>query len=58
MHQPLIPHVASTDPEVAGLIESEAERQFEKVRLIPSENYVARPPTSPSTWRSCSPATP
>jgi glycine hydroxymethyltransferase len=41
MHQPLIPHVASTDPEVAGLIESEAERQFEKVRLIPSENYVS-----------------
>jgi glycine hydroxymethyltransferase len=41
MHQPQIPHVASTDPEVAGLIESEAERQFEKVRLIPSENYVS-----------------
>jgi glycine hydroxymethyltransferase len=41
MHQPLIPHVASTDPEVAGLIESEAQRQFEKVRLIPSENYVS-----------------
>jgi glycine hydroxymethyltransferase len=41
MHQPLIPHVASSDPEVAGLIESEAQRQFEKVRLIPSENYVS-----------------
>ncbi|HEY7432124.1 MAG TPA: serine hydroxymethyltransferase [Streptosporangiaceae bacterium] len=41
MHQPLIPHVTSTDPEIAGLIESEAQRQFEKVRLIPSENYVS-----------------
>jgi glycine hydroxymethyltransferase len=41
MHQPPIPHVASTDPEVAGLIEAEAKRQFEKVRLIPSENYVS-----------------
>ena len=41
MHQPPIPHVAQTDPEVAGLIESEARRQFEKVRLIPSENYVS-----------------
>jgi len=41
MHQPPIPHVASTDPEIAGLIEGEARRQFEKVRLIPSENYAS-----------------
>jgi glycine hydroxymethyltransferase len=41
MHQPPIPHVSSTDPEIAGLIEGEARRQFEKVRLIPSENYVS-----------------
>ena len=41
MHQPPIPHVARTDPEIAGIIESEARRQFEKVRLIPSENYVS-----------------
>jgi len=41
MHQPPIPHVASTDPEIAGLIEGEAQRQFEKIRLIPSENYVS-----------------
>ena len=41
MHQPPIPHVASTDPEIAGLIEAEARRQVEKVRLIPSENYVS-----------------
>jgi glycine hydroxymethyltransferase len=41
MHQPPIPHVASTDPEIAGLIEGEAQRQFEKIRLIPSENYTS-----------------
>jgi len=41
MHQPPIPHVESADPEIAGLIEAEARRQFEKVRLIPSENYVS-----------------
>ena len=41
MHQPPIPHVKLTDPEAADLIESEARRQFEKVRLIPSENYVS-----------------
>jgi glycine hydroxymethyltransferase len=41
MHQPPVPHVANTDPEVARLIDAEAQRQFEKVRLIPSENYVS-----------------
>jgi glycine hydroxymethyltransferase len=41
MHQPPIPHVASTDPEIAELIEGEARRQFEKIRLIPSENYAS-----------------
>jgi glycine hydroxymethyltransferase len=41
MHQPPVPHVASEDPEVAALINSEAQRQFEKIRLIPSENYVS-----------------
>ena len=41
MHQPPIPHIARTDPEIAGLIEGEARRQFEKVRLIPSENYAS-----------------
>jgi glycine hydroxymethyltransferase len=41
MHQPPVPHVASQDPEVAELIEAEARRQFEKIRLIPSENYVS-----------------
>jgi glycine hydroxymethyltransferase len=41
MHQPPIPNVSSTDPEIADLIEKEARRQFEKIRLIPSENYVS-----------------
>ena len=41
MHQPPVPHIASEDPEVAELIEAEARRQFEKIRLIPSENYVS-----------------
>jgi glycine hydroxymethyltransferase len=41
MHQPPVPHVASTDPELASLINAEAQREFEKIRLIPSENYVS-----------------
>jgi glycine hydroxymethyltransferase len=41
MHQPPVPHVASEDPEIAELINAEAQRQFEKIRLIPSENYVS-----------------
>ncbi len=41
MHQPPIPHAAQTDPEIASLIEQEARRQYEKIRLIPSENYVS-----------------
>ncbi|MDR0342864.1 MAG: serine hydroxymethyltransferase [Nocardiopsaceae bacterium] len=41
MHQPPVPNVARTDPELAELINEEARRQFEKIRLIPSENYVS-----------------
>ncbi|HEY0454247.1 serine hydroxymethyltransferase [Actinophytocola sp.] len=41
MHQPAIPHLAAADPDLAQLIEGEAKRQFEKVRLIASENYVS-----------------
>src|SRR5258708_21930181 len=41
MHQPPISHVAATDPEIADLIDSEAARQFCKLRMIPSENYVS-----------------
>jgi glycine hydroxymethyltransferase len=41
MHQPPIPQIEETDPEIAGLINGEARRQSEKMRLIPSENYVS-----------------
>jgi glycine hydroxymethyltransferase len=41
MHQPPIPNLDSSDPQVAELVNDEARRQFEKMRLIPSENYVS-----------------
>src|SRR6266700_2371816 len=41
MHEPAIPDLAATDPDLAGLIEAEAQRQHDKVRLIASENYVS-----------------
>jgi glycine hydroxymethyltransferase len=41
MHEPSITSLAAADPDIARLVESEAQRQFEKVRLIASENYVS-----------------
>ncbi|MEV4311103.1 serine hydroxymethyltransferase [Actinocrispum sp. NPDC049592] len=41
MHQPAITELAAADPEIAGLVEAEAKRQYEKIRLIASENYVS-----------------
>jgi glycine hydroxymethyltransferase len=41
MHIPSIASVESSDPEIARLIDDEARRQYEKARLIPSENYVS-----------------
>src|SRR5258707_2449163 len=41
MHEPAIPHLAATDPEIAGLVQAEARRQYQKIRLIASENYVS-----------------
>ncbi len=41
MHTPPIPHLAATDPDLAALVEAEARRQHDKVRLIASENYVS-----------------
>ncbi len=38
----LDPPLAETDPAIAELVEAEARRQSEKIRLIPSENYVSR----------------
>src|SRR5438045_4898761 len=34
--------LAAVDPEIAELVGAEAERQAEKIRLIPSENYVSK----------------
>ncbi len=34
--------LASTDPEIARLIGAEEDRQRDKIRLIPSENYVSK----------------
>jgi glycine hydroxymethyltransferase len=36
------PSLLDTDPEIAGLVQDEERRQREKLRLIPSENYVSR----------------
>jgi glycine hydroxymethyltransferase len=41
MHVPTLPHLSATDPELAGLVEAEAQRQHDKLRMIPSENYVS-----------------
>jgi len=41
MHVPPLPHLTATDPELAALVEAEAQRQHDKLRLIPSENYVS-----------------
>jgi glycine hydroxymethyltransferase len=41
MHEPKIPHLTSTDPELAALIEAEVQRQHDKLRMIASENYVS-----------------
>jgi len=42
MHQPPITRVETEDPEIAALINAEAQRQHDKIRLIPSENYVSQ----------------
>src|SRR5512135_947909 len=36
------PHLAQVDPEIAALVAAEEKREFEKIRLIPSENYASR----------------
>ncbi|MCW2640397.1 MAG: glyA [Dactylosporangium sp.] len=41
MHVPPIPHLTVTDPELAALIEGEAQRQHDVLRMIASENYVS-----------------
>jgi glycine hydroxymethyltransferase len=41
VHTPPIPHLTAADPQLAGLIEQEARRQHDKLRMIASENYVS-----------------
>ncbi|MDT5038656.1 MAG: glycine hydroxymethyltransferase, partial [Micromonosporaceae bacterium] len=41
MHVPPLPHLSAADPRLAGLIEAEAQRQHDKLRMIASENYVS-----------------
>ena len=36
------PGLATVDPEIDALIRQEERREFEKLRLIPSENYASR----------------
>jgi len=38
----VFPALAKTDPEIHGLVVSEMRRQRDKIRLIPSENYVSQ----------------
>ncbi|HEU5108880.1 MAG TPA: serine hydroxymethyltransferase, partial [Micromonosporaceae bacterium] len=41
MHVPSIPHLTATDPQLAAMVEAEARRQHDSLRLIASENYVS-----------------
>jgi glycine hydroxymethyltransferase len=36
------PGLSAVDPELAALVDGERRRQFDKIRLIASENYVSR----------------
>jgi glycine hydroxymethyltransferase len=41
VHVPPIPSLTRSDPRLAELIQQEAQRQHDKLRMIPSENYVS-----------------
>jgi glycine hydroxymethyltransferase len=41
MHVPPLKSLATADPQLAELLEAEAQRQHDKLRMIPSENYVS-----------------
>lgn len=42
MHVPALPTITSSDPDLADLIQREAERQHDTLRMIASENYVSQ----------------
>ncbi|BCJ72715.1 serine hydroxymethyltransferase [Catellatospora sp. IY07-71] len=41
MHEPKLSHLTAADPALAALVEGEARRQHDKLRMIASENYVS-----------------
>jgi glycine hydroxymethyltransferase len=41
MHVPPLTNLVASDPQLAELIEAEAKRQHDKLRMIASENYVS-----------------
>jgi glycine hydroxymethyltransferase len=41
VHVPPIPNLTHSDPRLAELVQQEAQRQHDKLRMIPSENYVS-----------------
>jgi len=41
VHVPSLTRLTTVDPSLSALIELEAERQHDKLRLIASENYVS-----------------
>jgi glycine hydroxymethyltransferase len=41
VHEPPIHHLSVADPDLARLVEGEAQRQHDKLRMIASENYVS-----------------
>ncbi|MEV4131311.1 serine hydroxymethyltransferase [Dactylosporangium sp. NPDC049742] len=42
MHVPALPSITSADPDLADLIQHEAARQHDTLRMIASENYVSQ----------------
>ncbi|WP_327005904.1 serine hydroxymethyltransferase [Dactylosporangium sp. NBC_01737] len=42
MHVPALPTITSADPDLADLIQREAARQHDTLRMIASENYVSQ----------------
>ncbi len=42
MHAPALPTITSADPDLADLIQREAARQHDTLRMIASENYVSQ----------------
>ena len=42
MHVPALPAITSADPDLADLIQREASRQHDTLRMIASENYVSQ----------------